>query len=1608
MKKLFVLLALFLAQALIAAPAIAQVSDVSITKTDGVTSVNAGATTTYTITAANSGPNGTTATIRDTFPASITAVSWTCSSAGFASCSATSGSGNINQTVSLPSGGSVTYTAVATISASASGTLSNTATVTGIDSDPNPGNNSATDTDTIIAQPVATISVSPASVAEDGAPDLVFTITLDTAPATGFNVFYTLAGTADNGVDYAPIGTNAVNFPAGTTTRTITINPTADTTIEADETVSISLNASSGYTVGAPSSATGTILNDDLPNLTINDVSVTEGNSGTTSATFTVSLSAPAGPGGVSFNIGTSNGTATAGSDYVTNSLTGQTIPAGSSSYTFTVQVNGDTAAESNESFFVNVTSVTGAVTVDGQGVGTITNDDTALPVVSLTGPGALVEGNSGLGFSTWVFTLSAPAAADVAVGYQTVDGTATGGVDYGALSGTLTIPAGSTQVSLNVYRIGDTTDEPDETYSLQMTSVSANATLSATTTVSATLLDDDEPPTVSTGNISVTEGNSGTTNAVFTITLSQASGKTATANYRTNDGTATSPADFTAIAAGSVTFAPGETSKDVTVVVNGDTAVEPNETFTFQILSGSNLSPGTLTGTATITNDDVASADLSITKTDGISSVTAGNTVTYTITASNAGPGATTATVADTFPASLSAISWTCVGAGGGTCTASGSGNIADAVSLPSGASVTYTATATLAISATGTLSNTATVAGAVTDPNPANNSATDTDTIIAAIPNLSINDVVVTEGNSGTTNATFTVSLSLPAPPGGTTFNIATADGTAAAGSDYSATTLTSQTIPAGSTSYSFTVPVTGDLLNEDNETFFVNVTGVTNANVTDGQGLGTITNDDSVPTVSINDATVVEGNSGTTAAVFTISLSAPSGKTVQIGYASADDTAVSPADYAATSGSLTFAPGETSKTVTVQVVGETLPETNETFGLNIVSGTNAQPGAKLNGIGTITNDDVPVTVGPASLPGGTAGTAYNQTVTASGGSGSYSFAVTSGALPTGVTLSPSGVLSGTPTVTGTFNFTVTATDTSTAPGPYSGSRAYSVVIAAPTITITPTTLPAASAASAYTQTLTASGGTPSYNYAITAGALPAGLTLTPGGVLSGTPTASGSFNITVTATDALGFTGSQAYTLVVNAPVLTVTPATLPAADMGLPYSQPLSTTGGIAPYAYAITAGALPTGLTLNPTTGLISGTPTVSGSFSVTIRVTDSTTGTPGLTSVTYVLAVAARPDPAADAEVRGLNDGQIAITRRFSQTQIDNIGQRLHDLHEGNGPTFRNSVRFAQTSQGCMSRYFNPDQAACVRGDNGPMLAVGADGSEGGSAADPSGTPGGSTGIWSAGTIRFGQRDAQSGRPSYDFESTGITVGIDHRISEGFAAGLAFGYADESQKVGDNGSQISATAKSIAVYGSNRISGGLFLDWIGGYQSIDFGLRRFVTSTGLLVDSDRDGNQWFGSINLTYDLRGKNSRFSPYLRVDTVHGTLGAYAEGSGSLFDLAYLDQGVDYTSVALGARYERVFPLGRNGAMTPRIRVEYEYDLERSGTAKVGYVDQAPGQFSTIAGYGFSRDRVLLGAGLELAPSPAWAVDLDYSYRTGSDALGDNSFRLGLRINF
>jgi chitinase len=223
-------------------------------------------------------------------------------------------------------------------------------------------------------------------------------------------------------------------------------------------------------------------------------------------------------------------------------------------------------------------------------------------------------------------------------------------------------------------------------------------------------------------------------------------------------------------------------------------------------------------------------------------------------------------------------------------------------------------------------------------------------------ADPNVSVSNASVTEGDSGTALETFTVTLD--APSGQEAFvDYTTSDATALAGVDYTAATGT-VSIPAGSTQATFDVAVLGDLLYEGSETFTVMLSGEVNLTIADGTGVGTITDDDPVPTLSASAGTATERNSGSTAATITFALSNPSATVVAFDWATADGTATAGADYTAGSGSATILAGATEVTADVQILGDTTDEPDETLSITLadVTGAVAGSGATL----TIADDD------------------------------------------------------------------------------------------------------------------------------------------------------------------------------------------------------------------------------------------------------------------------------------------------------------------------------------------------------------------------------------------------------------------------------------------------------------------------------------------------------------------------------------------------------------------------------------------------------------------------------------------------------------------------
>jgi hypothetical protein len=250
------------------------------------------------------------------------------------------------------------------------------------------------------------------------------------------------------------------------------------------------------------------------------------------------------------------------------------------------------------------------------------------------------------------------------------------------------------------------------------------------------------------------------------------------------------------------------------------------------------------------------------------------------------------------------------------------------------------------------------------------------------------------------------------------------------------------------------------------------------------------------------------------------------------------------------------------------------------------------------------TLTIADAPLTItssiplAPASLT-----RSYSYQLSASGGRGGYAWSLASGSLPAGLTLSSTGLISGTPTKATTYSFAVKVVS-----GTTSVTKALSMTVTK-ALVVSTTTLATGFVGTAYSASLAASGGTGTYIWELASGSLPPGLNLV-GAKISGTPTTRGSSTFVVRVTDTAGRTAlSGNLTLNISVPLQIVTTG-LPGATKGVFYSVQLVGDGGVAPYAWSRSSGSLPSGLTLNSTTGVISGTPSVSGTFSYTVKIAD--------------------------------------------------------------------------------------------------------------------------------------------------------------------------------------------------------------------------------------------------------------------------------------------------------------------------------------------------------------------------------------------------------------
>ena len=664
------------------------------------------------------------------------------------------------------------------------------------------------------------------------------------------------------------------------------------------------------------------IIDDDrpggtVPDLEIQDAEVTEGGI----AAFTVTLrSSSEVPVTVSYE--TIDGTATAGADYTTTSGTLSFTP-GQTTKRVEVQTLEDDEAEETETFTVQLSAPSGATVADGTGTGTIIDDDGgggSVPRIEIE-DAEVTEG----GIAAFTVTLSSSSEVPVTVSYETIDGTATAGTDYTTTSGTLSFTPGQTTKRVEVQTLEDDEAEETETFTVQLSAPSGATVADGTGT--GTIIDDDggggSVPRIEIEDAEVTEGGI----AAFTVTLSSSSEVPVTVSYETIDGTATAGADYTTTS-GMLSFTPGQTTKRVEVQTLEDDEAEETETFTVQLSAPSGATVADGTGTGTITDNDEAPAI-----TIGDARVTEGGTAEFTVTLSSAATGAVTVSYATVDGTATAGADYTTT-SGMLSFTPGQTTKRVEVQTLEDDeAEETETFTVQLSAPSGATVAD-GTGTGTITDNDEA--------------PAITIGDARVTEGGT----AEFTVTLS-SAATGAVTVSYATVDGTATAGADYTTTSGMLSFTP-GQTTKRVEVQTLEDDEAEETETFTVQLSAPSGATVADGTGTGTITDNDEAPTITIGDARVTEGGT----AEFTVTLSSAATGAVTVSYATVDGTATAGADYTATSGMLSFTPGQTTKRVEVQTLEDDEAEETETFTVQLSAPSGATV-ADGTGTGTITDN-------------------------------------------------------------------------------------------------------------------------------------------------------------------------------------------------------------------------------------------------------------------------------------------------------------------------------------------------------------------------------------------------------------------------------------------------------------------------------------------------------------------------------------------------------------------------------------------------------------------------------------------------------------------------
>lgn len=510
-------------------------------------------------------------------------------------------------------------------------------------------------------------------------------------------------------------------------------------------------------------------------------------------------------------------------------------------------------------------------------------------------------------------------------------------------------------------------------------------------------------------------------------------------------------------------------------------------------------------------------------------------------------------------------------------------------------------------------------------------------------------------------------------------------------------------------------------------------------------------------------------------------------------------------------------------------------------------------------------------------------------------------------------------------------------------------------------------------------YAGDLQVTGGSAPYQYSVSPGDLPPGMSIDAAGHISGTPTAVGRYALGVRVVDAHGFEGSVQHLLYVYPGNPNI------SWDLGSSLQRVVGEEDFELPLPQSNSPGEF-TFFSTNPAVATVNGrTVTLVGEGHAMIAAIQDAAGNYSSASRIIPLTVSLRPDPTADTSVMTSAQAQSDASMRFAQVQSSNIRGRLRQLRSGSNPVSFNVALAHAGSEGMPGLAMPLDQVGDGMAQSLPRMPPG-------------------WGIWAAGTATFGQSGRRRG--GSDFSTGGLSIGADRAVGERVLLGMVGSFGRQDTELADASSHSDADQRSLAVYGLWRAGEHVFVDALLAGGELDFDMARWSAPADGVMRASRQGSQWFGSLTFGYEKQFSDAlTLTGYGRYDGQRAQLDAYHEQGRALYALSYGRQNVRNNALALGIEGSHLIQ-GRQARWRPFWGLEYRRTDVHQVDVAVNYIQRPSVDDYLLSMPGYSENVLSLQGGLDLQLRKSWLLTLLLGHEQGSNQLRSNS--IGLQVSY